>query len=266
MPKKYRSGFERLSQYWDFSEQRYAVALAAVKENFSGFTKKAGFIPGKMTEAQKRQVRRYYNTLTEYTEGGPVYKMTPSELPKAITKGGRKNVEQVMKAAQMPHGRKRAKYIFIKYDGETIPKVKIRNNVPVFVNDKFGTEKEVIELDKQSLAIDPVGTIKSIAPYVEGAKFFRIINGRHEFYGAKGTYSAAADLNTLANAVVELQQKYAIGTKDSWDRWLHGIAVYYVKTKDFGTVVQHQADTRRAFRERIKKESAKVRRKRQRGK
>jgi len=181
MPKKYRSGFERLSRLWPDTDVRYANALQAVKENFSGFTKKEGYArPDRLTDNQKKQIRRYYNLLSEYTEGGPVYKMSPSELPKSIKKGGRKNVEAVMKAAQMPQGRKRSKFIFIKYDGETIPKVKVRNNSPVFVNDRFGYSKEVIELNKYALAQDAEQTIYSIAPLVHGARFFRIINGRHE--------------------------------------------------------------------------------------
>jgi hypothetical protein len=256
MLKKYRSGFERLSAIWTDTDERYGNALRAVRENFSGFAQKDGYkAPSRLSDAQRRQIRRYYNLLREYTEGGPVYKMTPSELPKAIKAGGRRNVEAVMKAAQMPQGRKRAKYIFIKYDGETIPKVRVRDNVPVFVNDRFGYEKEVIELNKFALATDPEGTIHSIAPLTKGAKFYRIVNGRHEFYNA-------ADLGTLADKVVELQQKYAIGTPDSWEKWLYGVAAYYSDTKNALQIIQHQRETTDAFKERIKRESAKVRRKR----
>lgn len=256
MPKKYRSGFERLSAIYPETDIRYANALQAVRENFSGFGVKDGFRKQRpLTESQRRQIRRYYNLLSEYTEGGPVYKMTPSELPKAIKAGGRRNIEAVMKAAQMPQGRKRAKYIFIKYDGETIPKVRVRDNVPVFVNDRFGYEKEVIELNKFALATDPEGTIHSIAPLTEGARFYRIVNGRHEFYNA-------ADLGTLADKIVQLQQKYAIGTPDAWDKWLYGVAAYYSDTKNALQIIQHQRETTDAFKERIKRESAKVRRKR----
>ena len=256
MPKKYRSGFERLSRLWPDTDVRYANALQAVKENFSGFTKKEGYArPDRLTDNQKKQIRRYYNLLSEYTEGGPVYKMSPSELPKSIKKGGRKNVEAVMKAAQMPQGRKRSKFIFIKYDGETIPKVKVRNNSPVFVNDRFGYSKEVIELNKYALAQDAEQTIYSIAPLVQGARFFRIINGRHEFFNA-------ADLKTLARKVVELQQKYAIGTADSWDRWLHGVAAFYSDTQSISNIINHERKSKDAFKKRIQKEAARVRRNR----
>lgn len=257
MPKKYRSGFERLGRFYPDTATRYSTAIQAVRENFTGFGVKDGFNPrrpDKLTENQRKQIRRYYNLLSEYTEGGPVYKMTPSELPKAITKGGRKNVEQVMKAAQMPEGRKRAKFIFIKYDGETIPKVKIRDGSPVFVNEKFGYEKEIIELNKTALVIDAAETVMSVAPLVEGAKFFRIVNGRHEFFNA-------GDLKTLARKVVELQQKYAIGN-NSWDKWLHGIAAFYSDTKSIAQIINHDSAAKKKYRDRIMKESAKLRRKR----
>ncbi len=181
--------------------------------------------------------------------------MPPSELPKEIKKGGRKNVEAVMKAAQMPQGRKRAKFIFIKYDGETIPRVSVRNGSPVFVNDRMNYVKEVIELNKFALAENATDTILAVAPLVKGARFFRILNGRHEF-------GNSADLETLAEKVEILQQKYAIGTKDSWDRWLHGVAAYYSDMLNAGQIIQHQAESKQAFKERIKRESAKVRRNR----
>lgn len=258
MPKKYRSGFERLTVLWPDTDARYKNALTAIRENFTGFTKNDGYdtrAVHRLTDNQKHQIRRYYNLLSEYTEGGPVYKMTPSELPKAIRKGGKKNIDAVMRAAQMPQGRKRAKYIFIKYDGETIPKVRVKNNVPVFVNDKFGYEKEIIELNKYALAVDAAATIHSIAPLVTGARFFRIVNGRHEFYNA-------GDLTTLARKVVELQQKYAIGTKDSWDKWLYGVAAFYSDTASAVKIINHEAKAKESYREKIKRETAKVRRKR----
>lgn len=253
MPKKYRSGFERLGSFYPETSQRYAVAIQAIRENFTGFGIKDGFNPrkaDKLTDAQKHQVRRYYNLLKEYIEGGPVYKMTPSELPKAIKKGGKKNIDAVMRAAQMPKGRKRAKYIFIKYDGETIPKIKVRNNAIVIVNDKFGTQKETIEIPAQALAIDARGVIMSLAPMTVGARYYRILNGRHEFYNA-------GDLTTLANQIERLQQKYVIGSKDSWDRWLHGVAAYYTDKRAVD-IIQHTAETRTAYREKVLKEQRRL--------
>lgn len=258
MPKKYRSGFERLSQFFPDTSERYSAALKAVRDGFSGFTRKDGFDatkPERLTDAQRHQIRRYYNLLSTYMEGGPVYKMPPSELPARIRKGGRKNVEAVMRAAQMPQGRKRAKYIFIKYDGETIPKVSIRNGSPVFVNDRMGYSKETIELDQFALALNPRETILGLAPLVEGARFFRIINGRHEFYNA-------GDLRTLARKVEELQQKYAIGTPDSWEKWLHGVAAFYSDNMKATEIVRHITDSNEKFKEKIKRENRKLKRKR----
>lgn len=256
MPKKYRSGFERLAQFWPDTDLRYANALQAVRENFTGFGTRDGYKKQRpLTDNQKKQIRRYYNLLSEYTEGGPVYKMAPSELPTKIKKGGRRNVEQVMKAAQMPYGRKRAKFIFIKYDGETIPRIDVKNGSPVFVNDRFGYQKEVIELNKMALAEDAESTIHSIAPLVEGARFFRIINGRHEFFNA-------ADLGTLAAKVLELQQKYAIGSADSWDRWLYGVAAFYSTNMNAAQIINHERRAKDDFKKRVKREAAKVRRKR----
>ncbi len=258
MPKKYRSGFERLSRIWTDTDERYMNALIAVKDHFNGFTKKAGYDPShpeKLSPAAKHQIRRYYNLLTEYTEGGPVYKMKPSELPSKIKKGGRKNIDAVMRAAQMPEGRKRSKYIFVKYDGETIPRVDVRNGAPVFVNDRMGYSRETIELNKVQLAVDPRGTILSAAPLVDGAKFFRIMNGRHEFYNTNS-------LELMSRKVMQLQEKYAIGTKDAWDKWLTGLAVYYSNNLRAIDIIQHQADAKTAFRERVKKEQSKLRRKR----
>jgi hypothetical protein len=160
-----------------------------------------------------------------------------------------------MRAAQMPQGRKRAKYIFIKYDGETIPKVSIRNGSPVFVNDRMGYSKETIELDQFALALNPRETILGLAPLVEGARFFRIINGRHEFYNA-------GDLRTLARKVEELQQKYAIGTPDSWEKWLHGVAAFYSDNMKATEIVRHITDSNEKFKEKIKRENRKLKRKR----
>lgn len=256
MPKKYRSGFERLIRVWPDTDLRYVNALQAVRENFTGFGVRDGYKKQRsFTDSQKKQIRRYYNLLTEYTEGAPVYKMAPSELPQSIKKGGRKNVETVMKAAQMPRGRKRAKFIFIKYDGETIPKVGIRNGSPVFINEKFGYQKEIIELNKYALADDAIATIKSIAPLVEGARFFRIVNGRHEFFNA-------GDLNTLARKVNELQQKYAIGTADSWDKWLYGVAAFYSDRMTPSDIINHERKAKDSFKERVRRETRKVQGKR----
>lgn len=263
MRQKYRSGFERLSTLWEDTDSRYAMALRTLKENFSGFTNKDGYDakhPDKLTAAQRKQVRRYFNLYTSYTEGSPVYVMPISELPKRIKKN-RHNIEATMKAVHMPEGRKRAKKLYIRYDGENIPKIGIRNNSPVIVNEGFGYSREIIELNKYALAVDPVGTILDAARHTQGAKFYRILNGAHEFYGPKGTKGGAGDLVTLANEVERLQQKYAIGTKDSWERWLYGIAAYYTE-KSATEIIRHQRQTSEAFKARLKAEAEKIRRKR----
>ena len=252
MGKKYRSGFERLSRQWTDTAERYAVALKAVRENFKGFTKSAGYDAMKLSENQRHQIRRYYNLLTEYTEGQPVYKMPPSELPKRIKSGGEKNIDAVKRAAQMHQGRKRSKYIFIKYDGENIPSVGIRNGSPVFINKNIGYEKETIEINKIALATDPIGTIKSLEPLTKGASFYRIIAGRHEF-------GNAASLNIIAKNIVALQQKYDTGNH-SWENWLHGVIAYYGLS--FNDFIAHETKVKADFRARVDRENKKARSKR----
>lgn len=261
MSKNYRSGFERLSRIWTDTDERYMNALLAIKDNFTGFTKKAGYDPShpeKLTASQKHQIRRYYNTLTEYSEGGPVYKMKPSELPKEIKQYKEKGTEAVKRAAQMHHGRKRSKFIFLKYDGENIPKISIRNGAPVFENVQMGYSYETIELNKKALAVKPMDTVKAIAPLTQGAKFYRIMAGKHEFYNA-------ADLTSLGNKIIQLQGKYQVGNH-AWENWLHGVKAYYtvgnVKAKD---VINYENKYKQSYKElqqKIKRENAKLRTKR----
>jgi len=257
MPKKYRSGFERLAKQFQNTDRRYSEAILAIRENFNGFEEFNGYDLDHVesfTDAQKKQVRRYYNTLTEYTEGGPVYKMAPDELPEEILAGGRRDVEQVMKAAQMREGRKKAKFIFIRFDGDSIPEVSLRDKEIVFVNNHFGYEKAFIPLPSKELARNARATIESLGPHVEGARYFRIANGRHEFY-------TASDLKALANEVIRLQNRYAIGSKDSWTRWLSGILVYYTD-KPIKQTINYITRSKESFKKRVKRESAKVRNKR----
>lgn len=257
MPKKYRSGFERLARQFPDTSRRYAEAILAIRDNFNGFEEFNGYDldhVDSFTDAQKKQVRRYYNTLTEYTEGGPVYKMAPDELPDEILAGGQRNIEQVMKAAQMREGRKKAKFIFIRFDGDSIPEVSLRDREIVFVNKHFGYEKAFLPLPPKELARDARGTIESLAPDVEGARYFRIANGRHEFY-------TATDLKALANEVIRLQNKYAIGSKDSWTRWLTGILAYYTD-KPIAQTIKYINKSKESFKKRVQRENAKVRKKR----
>jgi len=90
----------------------------------------------------------------------------------------------------------------------------------------------------------------SLAPMTVGARYYRILNGRHEFFNA-------ADLTTLANQIERLQQKYVIGSKDSWDRWLHGVAAYYTDKRAVD-IIQHTAETRAAYREKVLKEQRRL--------
>jgi hypothetical protein len=256
MPKHYRSGFEKLSRLYSDTDERYMNALLTLKENFSGFTKKAGYDPShpeKLTPARKKQIRRYFNTYTDLTEGRQSYKMKPSELPVEI-KQSKNGIEATKRAAQMRTGRKRSKYIFIKYDGENIPTVKIRNGAPVFVNEKLGIAREIIELNKVALAQDPIGTIMSIESLTYGAKFYRILSAEHEFYNA-GT------LSQLAKKVVELQNKYQIGNH-AWQNWLDGVIAYYSDTLNARQIINHENKAKQDFRKRVKRENAKARSKR----
>lgn len=256
--RKYQSGFERLSRQWTDTNERYMNALLAVKDKFSGFLKKDGYNPSrpdKLSANQKHQIRRYYNLLTEYTEGQPVYIMPPSELPKKIKQGGRKNIEAVMKAAQMHSGRKRAKVIFVKFDGENIPKVGIRNNAPTFINYAMGYEKETIELNQDALADNPRETIMSIAPLVEGASFFRIIAGRHEIGNQKST-GTAGDLEVLARQVIYYQNKYQTGNH-AWENWLFGVTAYYGIAPS--KLSKYEAQVKSQYKDEIEQEKRRLR-------
>lgn len=225
-------------------------ALFAVKDVFSGFTKKAGFDPShpeKLTAAQKQQIRRYYNLKTEYTEGQPVYLAKFSELPKEI-KTAKNGKDAAMRAAQMYAGRKRSKFIFVKYDGENIPRFAVRNNAPVIVNDAIGYAKEVFELSKDALATDPVGTIKSLEPLTEGAQFYRILVGRHDFYNGK-------TLDVVARKVVQLQNKYDSGNH-AWENWLVGVSAYYSDKVPAQAIINYERSVKDTFKARVKKERA----------
>lgn len=256
MSKNYISGFEKLARHTQDTDERYMRALLLLKENFTGFTKRNGFDPShpeKLTPANKRQIRRYYNTLTELSEGQPVYKMETKELPKNIPRT-EKNINAIKRAAQMKHGATRSKYIFVKYDGENIPKVEIRKGAPVFVNEKVGYARETILLNKKLLAVDPIGTVNSVGKLTEGAKFYRIIAGRHEFFNAK-------DLNTLGKKVVQLQHKYNSGNH-AWENWLDGVMAFYSDELRPQAIINYEAKVKEDFRSRVKRENAKARRKR----
>jgi len=258
MPKKYRSGFERLAKQFQNTDRRYSEAILTIRENFNGFEEFNGYDldhVDSLSDSQKKQIRRYYNTLTEYTEGGPVYKMAPDELPEEILAGGRRGVEQVMKAAQMGTGRKKAKYIFVNFDGDQIPQVSLRGNEIVFVNKHFGYEKAFLPLPAKDLARNAKGVIESLAPDVIGARYFRIANGNHKEFGN------FSDLGALSNEIIRLQNRYAIGSKDSWTRWLSGILVYYTD-KPIKQTINYITRSKESFKKRVKRESAKVRNKR----
>lgn len=232
MAEKYASGFTRLARWYPLLDDRYAMALKVVKENFSGFSTRDGFprtYKG-MSEAQRRQVRRYYNLTMKYVERGPVYKMPFAELPKQI-RSNRKNIESVMHAAQMSEGSKRAKHIFIMYDGTNIPKVKVENNRPVFVYERLGLVRETIEFNIQELVLDPAGAVNAVDMYAKQnagdrrVTRYRILNGEHEFFTPNE--SSARDAATLLDKIQILMHKYPVGSSDDYTRWLRGVAIYY---------------------------------------
>lgn len=260
--QEYQTGFQRLEKRWTDTNERYMNALLAVKENFSGFTKKDGFNPArpdKLSAAQKHQIRRYYNTLTEYTEGGQVYKMKASELPKEIKKFGKKGFDAVKQSAQMTYGRKRAKFAFIPFDGENIPKIKLYNGTPVFVNEKIGYMKMPIFIGAKGLAQDPQGAIMHAMGKAAAADFYKIMAGKHEVT-VKSGLGKAADIETLAAQVDYLMEKYAIGNvKENhvWNNWLLGVNAYYgISPTKYD---QYSNAAREAWREKVKKENAKAR-------
>lgn len=235
MREKYRSGFERLAALWRNTDDRYAMALRTVKANFSGFRNSDGFDarrPDKLTPAQRKQIRRYYNLYTSYTEGTPVYIMPISELPKRIRKD-RKNINATMSIVGMSRGQSRAKKLFIRYDGENLPRVSVRNDAPVLVNDALGYSREIIIINQRSLVADPVGTIEHAARKAEGARFYRIVNiNGHEFFGPRGakgapTINITNSPTLLGHEIERLMLRYPRGTKDSYEKWLYGFAAYY---------------------------------------
>ena len=98
-------------------------------------------------------------------------------------------------------------------------------------------------------------------PDVIGAKYFRIANLNTDFYGPKGASAVARDLKTLAREVERLQAKYAIGSKDSWQKWLTGIMVYYTD-REPSDVLNDVRKSKEKFKKRIQRENAKLRKKR----
>ena len=228
MSKNYRTGFERLGRIAQ-GHAKYEIALEAVKNHFIGFTNANGYDlkrVDKLSDAQKHQIRRYYNMLTEYTEGGPVYKMKQSELPRKIKRTA-KNIDKVKRAAQMHEGRKRSKYIFIRHDGSDVPEIGIRNGVPVIINKKLGYYRETIEINKKALADDAEGTIKYVLDNTVDPdyKYIKIIAGKQTVGAYKGTES-------LTSAVIKLQNKYNDPDANNYyGNWLDGISVYYSDRK-----------------------------------
>lgn len=269
MSKKYRSGFERLQDLYTEPDDRYGRALETVKAHFTGFDDYGNYYD--MTPAQRHQIRRYYNLWAEYTEGEPVYLMTSDELPPEFQSP--KGVETVMRAVQMPRGRKRSKYLYVKYDGENIPTIKAktfdvpktknaplgRQIVPVVVNEKMGYGRETIEIPRDALAMDAKGAVLSTADITQGARFFSILNGRHEF----GRY---ATLSLLAEEIQKLQTDYPRGTVDDHTRWLFGFSAYYSDSMSSAKIINHIRESKDAFRKRVKREQAKIKRARKRGK
>jgi hypothetical protein len=244
--KEYVSGFERLSIAYPETLERYSVAIMAIKERFSGFNVKDGFnskCPDKLTQAQRLQVRRYYNALTQYREGGFTYEMRPSELPAKIKKGGPKNIEAVMRAAGMHTGRKRAKVIFVKFDGENIPRIGVRAGSPVFIDKHTGYTREVIELNKKALALDPRGTVLSIKEHTKGALMYRVGNiSGNDHYDTKNAVAAASDLPKLAEEIIRLQNEYK-----NWGSWLTGAVAYYSDSISGGAIRIHLQKTKERY-------------------
>jgi hypothetical protein len=220
MPK-YRTGFERLAALEKDKRKRYAVALKNVRQNFKGFEDFNGYDEDyidSLSESQLKQIRRYYNTLTRWMEGGQIYKIRVAELPKAIRDKGEKGIDAVKRAAQMGERRNRARFVFLKSHTKTKPRVKLAGDgiTPVFVDNEFGLERAFIEIHPQAFmtAFEELRT--ELKEKTEGATFFKIANVRHEL-----PYTTTS-VDLLLKKIKEYQTKY-----DSWKRWLTGINVYY---------------------------------------
>lgn len=256
MSEKYKSGFERLGRIWTDRDERYMNALVAVKEHFSGFTKKAGYDvsrPDKLTESQRHQIRRYYNLLTEYTERGPVYKMKKSELKKDVKQLGKKSVNRLV---QMKYGAKRSKFLYVPFDGINKPEIINYQNKPAVKLVGFDQIYTEVTLNHDLMNIDPAAAVNAaLQNTAPGYRGLRIMNGVHRW----GDF---ANEGAAAREVTRLQERYNIAGNHNWSNWLGGLAVYYSKTKSLTELVKHRIESAAEFKARIKKENAKVRRKR----
>lgn len=255
MPKTYRSGVERLAAFEPDTLKRYTVMLENVRANFTGFEDFNGYDPDyidKLSDSQRKQIRRYYNTLTKYLEGGQVHKIRVTELPKAIRDMGVKGVDVVKRAAQMGQYRGRAKFIFLHWKSPTKPRIKIADDgiTPVFVDRKMGLTQAFIEIHPEAFITAWEELRAELIEQTEGASFLKIANGHYEL-----PYTTNS-VELLLKEVSRLQKKYS-----NWSKWLTGVKVYY-SDKPLKQTLEAIKANKEAFRDRIKKGQAKARAKR----
>lgn len=252
MSDSYQTGYERLSRLYPDASARYAYALGAVKKHFRGFAKKDGYDLKKLTDSQKRQIRRYYNTLVNYTEGGPVYKMTPGEIDKKIPRT-KKNILAVMKAAQMSHGVKRSKYIFVAFDGKNVPRVTSKDGVVVFYDKTMGFYKEIIPLHPVDMATRPHETVRHIMGQIPDAIFYRLTAGKREFLDRGTILSGSLNPDSLADTYVKFMNAYNDPSKNNYYKnWLLGLVVYRGTASDRDIILK-QVSERQAWKKVNKK-------------
>ena len=255
MPKKYRTGAERLAAFEPDTLKRYAIMLENVRANFTGFEDYNGYDADyidRLSDSQRKQLRRYYNALSRYIEGGQVHKIRLTELPKAIRNKGTKGVDAVMRAAQMGHYRGRAKFIFLHWKSPSKPRVKIADDglTPIFVDKKMGLSQAFIEIHPESYILAWEQLRDELKEQTKGASFMKIANGNYELP------FMTTNVDLLMDEISRLQSKYS-----NWSKWLTGVKVYY-SDKPIKQTLETIKANKEAFRERIKKGQAKAKAKR----
>ena len=260
MPRlSYRTGAERLAAFEPDTLKRYVIMLENVRANFTGFEDFNGFDADyidKLSESQKKQLRRYYNTLTRYLEGGQVHKIRTTELPKAIRDAGEKGLDAVKRAAQMGQYRKRAKFVFIHWKSPTKPRVKLAADgaTPMFVDSKMQLSQAFIEIHPEAFITAWEELRQELKEQTKGASFLKIANAQHEL-----PYTTTS-VDLLLKEVSRLQTKYS-----NWAKWLAGVKVYY-SDRPLKETLETIKFNKEAFREKIKKGQAKARAKRRKNK
>lgn len=250
MPRHYRSGFERLQAVEPDKAKRYSVALSALRKMFTGFEDYNGYDSDyidQLSESQQKQIRRYYNTLTEWTEGGNTYKIKKTELPKAIRDQGDKGIDKVKIAAGMGQRRGRAKFILVKIHGKK-PRVKVSDDGSIlFVDREFGIGKQFIQIHPLAITEYPDELLEELKIKTQGAQLYRVNIGSNHELGVTFT--------RIDDALKEIEKK-SLKYKN-WRDWINGINAYY-SDKSIKTTVDYLISNKEAYKSKVTKARNKI--------